>query len=561
RDATAGPNASFGTLDFRRTFTNNTSGNVTALRFRIVDLSTFPTAGAGDADLRALSSSAVGVSTAGGPVTVQGTTLDTPPAQAIGGGVNSSLAAGTVKLGTPLAPGASVNLRFLFGVEQTGDYDIAFVLEASPGSSGKDIWKLSGHTETGGHTDGGCNEPPVANAGPDQTVECSNGQASVTLDGSASTDPDGDTPLTFDWSEGATPLGSGQMLVVSLPNGPHTITLTVTDPSGASSQDTVNINVVDTQAPIVTDPPDVTVSTGPGASSCGTVVSDAQLGTATATDGCEGSLAVTRTGVPAGNFFPVGTTVVTYSATDAAGHTGTATQNVTVIDNTPPVVTPPANIVTSAAPNSCSASVNPGTASVSDNCAGSTVVGVRSDSQPLNAPYPVGTTTITWTATDANGNTASANQTVTVEDNQAPTVTSSVAVTTMGPPFNHAMINIGLAAIASDSCPGLGPLQVQVYSDEDDGTGNHSPDAMDIGLGTLKLRRERDGGGDGRVYLVVVMATDASGNIAASCKTVTVPSSNSGSAHASVAAQASAAAAFCSANNGAAPSGYFVVGP
>ncbi|HEU4593975.1 MAG TPA: HYR domain-containing protein [Pyrinomonadaceae bacterium] len=560
RDATPVTNGTNGTLDFRRTFTNNTGGSVTRLRFRVVNLSTFP-AGTGAADLRALTSGSTVVSTAGGPVTVQGTTLETPPAQASGGGVNSSLAAGTITLGSPLANGASVSLRFLFGVEQVGDYNLAFVLEALPGPTGKDFWKLSGHTETGGHTDGGCNAPPVADAGLDQALECAGATTPVTLDGSGSSDPDGDTPLTFDWSEGMTSLGSGETLNVNLASGSHTITLTVTDPSGASAQDTVVVNIIDTTAPVVNDPPDVTVSTGANASSCGAFVSDAALGTATATDGCEGALAVNRTGVPAGNIFPVGTTIVTYTATDAAGNVGSATQAVTVIDNTPPVVTPPANVVATADADSCSATLNPGTASVMDNCPGATVVGTRSDNQPLNAPYPVGMTTITWTGTDASGNTASATQTVTVQDNQTPTVTASVAVTTMGPPFNHAMINVGLAASASDNCPGLGPLQVSVFSDEDDGPGPHSPDALDLGLGTLKLRRERDGGSNGRVYLVVVKATDASGNTAASCQTVTVPLSNSTGDKAAVASQASAAAAFCSANNGAAPSGYFVVGP
>ena len=233
----------------------------------------------------------------------------------------------------------------------------------------------------------------------------------------------------------------------------------------------------------------------------------------------------------------------------------------TVIDNTPPVVTPPANIVTSADANSCSANVNPGQATATDNCSVGTPVGTRSDNQPLNAPYPVGTTTITWTATDASGNQATAQQTVTVQDNQPPTVSASVAVTTMGPPFNHALINVGLSATASDNCGTVAPLQVFVYSDEDDGTGPHSPDAVDIGLGTLKLRRERDGGGNGRVYLIVVKATDSSGNTAVSVVTVTVPLSNSAGDQASVNAQAAAAAAFASSNNGAPPAGYFVVGP
>ena len=559
RSNTAVPNGASGTIDFRRTFTNNTGAPVTRLRFRITNLTTAPAA-PGSADLRALTSTAAVVTTAGGPVAVQGTTLETPPAQAAGGGVNSSLSAGTITLGTPLANGASANLRFLFGVEQAGDYDIGIVLESLPGS-GKDFWRLTGDTETGGHTDGGCNRPPVAAAGADQTLECSAGQASVTLDGSGSSDPDGDAPLTYEWFEGATSLGTGQTINVSLPTGPHTITLKVTDPSGDSSEDTVAVNVVDTTDPVVDAPDDVTVYTGPGADSCGAVVGDAQLGAATAEDGCEGSLPTNRTGVPAGNFFPVGTTQVTYTATDAAGNIGSATQNVTVIDNTAPVVTPPADVTAPADPDSCSANVNPGTATATDNCSVQSINGTRSDNQPLNAPYPVGTTTITWTATDASGNTGSAQQTVTVVDTQAPTLTSSVAVTTMGPPFNHALINVGLTAMASDNCPGLGAYQVFVYSDEDDGPAPHSPDATNIGLGSLRLRRERDGGSDGRVYLVVVKVTDASGNTSASCSTVTVPLSSSAGNQTAVNAQAAAASTYCSANGGAAPAGYFVVGP
>jgi uncharacterized repeat protein (TIGR01451 family) len=552
-------NSALGTLDFRRTFTNNTGAPVTALRFRVIDLSTFPVE-AGTADLRARSSSTITVLTGSGNKTVRGTTLEAP-AQPSGGGVNSTLAAGTITPATPLPSGASVNLRFLFGVEQTGDYDIAIALESSPGS-GKDFWRLTGHTESGGHTERGCNRPPVANAGADQTAECSSGEASVTLDGSASSDPDGDAPLTYEWSENGNPLGTGQSISVTLPLGSHTVTLKVTDPSGDSSQDTVTVSVVDTTRPVVTAPPAVVVYTGPGAASCGTTVGDEALGTASAADACQGpGLAVSRSGVPAGNFFPVGTTTITYSATDAAGNTGTATQSVTVVDNTAPAVAAPADISVGNDPNSCSAVVNPGEATATDNCNVVSVAGTRSDNQPLTEPYPVGTTTITWTAIDAAGNTATATQTVTVQDTQAPAVNSSVAVTTMGPSFDHPLINVGLAATATDNCPGLAPVQVSVYSDEDDGAAPHSPDASDIGLGTLKLRRERAGNGNGRVYLIVVKATDARGNTSASCGTVTVPLSSSASHISAVNAQAAAAASFCSANNGAAPSGFYSVGP
>ncbi|MCA1629423.1 MAG: lamin tail domain-containing protein [Acidobacteria bacterium] len=140
RDFTSDPanNSTFGTLDIRRTFTNNTGANVTRLRFRIVDLTTFP-APSGIADLRPRTSTAVVVTVDRAPcgsgtsnVTVQGTTLEQPPSQPNGGGFNSSMSAGTVTLATPLANGASIDLRFLVGIQQTGSFKIAVFMEALP---------------------------------------------------------------------------------------------------------------------------------------------------------------------------------------------------------------------------------------------------------------------------------------------------------------------------------------------------------------------------------------------------------------------------------------------
>src|SRR5207244_2569147 len=66
------------------------------------------------------------------------------------------------------------------------------------------------------------------------------------------------------------------------------------------------------------------------ATSAGAVVNDSQLGAAAATDNYPIAPVVTRAGVPAGNLFPVGTTVITYTAMDASGNTSTAQQTVTV---------------------------------------------------------------------------------------------------------------------------------------------------------------------------------------------------------------------------------------
>ena len=146
RDFTSDPpnNSTFGTLDVRRTVVNNTGGNVTRLRFRIVDLTTFP-APSGIADLRPRTSTAVVVTVDRPPcgtgtsnVTVQGTTLEQrapigmTQQQPNGGGFNSSMSAGTVTLATPIANGASVDVRFLLGIQQTGSFKFFINVETLP---------------------------------------------------------------------------------------------------------------------------------------------------------------------------------------------------------------------------------------------------------------------------------------------------------------------------------------------------------------------------------------------------------------------------------------------
>jgi hypothetical protein len=140
RDFTSDPinNSTFGTLDIRRTVVNNTGGNVTRLRFRVIDVTTFP-APSGIADLRPRTSTAVVVTVDRPPcgsgtsnVTVQGTALEQPPSQPNGGGFNSSMSAGVVTLATPIANGASVDVRFLLGIQQTGSFKFFINVEALP---------------------------------------------------------------------------------------------------------------------------------------------------------------------------------------------------------------------------------------------------------------------------------------------------------------------------------------------------------------------------------------------------------------------------------------------
>ena len=150
RNTTPVTNGASGTLTVRRRFVNNTGANVTRLRFRIVDFSSLLVP-AGIADLRALTSTTITISgindsatcaatgtpsTAPCSVTVFGTTVEQPPNQSLGGALNSSMNAGTITLPTPLAPGQSINLQFLLGVQQTGGFKFFFNIEALPGALG-----------------------------------------------------------------------------------------------------------------------------------------------------------------------------------------------------------------------------------------------------------------------------------------------------------------------------------------------------------------------------------------------------------------------------------------
>ncbi|MBL0130503.1 MAG: HYR domain-containing protein [Chitinophagaceae bacterium] len=143
----------------------------------------------------------------------------------------------------------------------------------------------------------------------------------------------------------------------------YTITRTyrATDVCGNFAQCTQIITVNDVIAPVITCPSNITVNASPGL--CSAVVTF----TTTATDNCAG--AVTIVSVPAsGTAFRVGTTTVISSATDVCGNSSNCTFTVTVVDNQPPVIVCPANIIANNTPGLCSAVVNYPLPTVTDNC-------------------------------------------------------------------------------------------------------------------------------------------------------------------------------------------------
>ncbi|HEU4509764.1 MAG TPA: lamin tail domain-containing protein [Pyrinomonadaceae bacterium] len=156
RDFTSDPanNSTFGTLSVRRTFTNNTGANIERLRFRVVGLTTFPTTPL-VSDLRPRTSGTIFVTLTEGGATVVGTTLEEPPSQVNGGGLNSTLSVDSVSPASPLPNGASINVQFLMGLQETGCYHFAVIAESWP-NGGSDVFALAGDTEG---PDGLCGSP------------------------------------------------------------------------------------------------------------------------------------------------------------------------------------------------------------------------------------------------------------------------------------------------------------------------------------------------------------------------------------------------------------------
>ena len=196
--------------------------------------------------------------------------------------------------------------------------------------------------------------------------------------------------------------GSGSTFAV----GTTTVTCTATNTCGTDTC-SFDVTVNDNENPTISCPAAVTHTADPG--KCYALASNVSLGTPTTSDNCGVDTVTNDAPVQ----FPVGDTTVTWTVKDIHGNSNTCTQTVTITDDENPVITCPGDITQANDAGVCGATVDPGTATATDNCS-ATVAGVRSDGLALNAVYPVGTTTITWTATDPAGNTDSCVQTIMV---------------------------------------------------------------------------------------------------------------------------------------------------
>lgn len=242
------------------------------------------------------------------------------------------------------------------------------------------------------------NFPPAANAGADRALR--EGVLAV-LDGTASEDPELG-PLNFSWTQTGGPavtlsnptIGTPTFTVPSSPGAVLTFRLVVSDGTQSSGPDFVTITVTDGTPPVLSLPasPVVAEATGP---------SDAAVPfTVTATDNFDPNPTVSCNPAP-GSVFPLGATMVSCSATDAAGNSANAAFTVKVVDTTPPTFpTPPADVTVEA--------TSPSGAVVTYSLPAATDLVDPSPTVECAPPsgnvFPLGTTTVGCTALDFSGN-------------------------------------------------------------------------------------------------------------------------------------------------------------
>ncbi|MHB9161414.1 MAG: HYR domain-containing protein, partial [Nitrosotalea sp.] len=262
--------------------------------------------------------------------------------------------------------------------------------------------------------------PPSITAPADMTVEATGILTPVSIGQATGTDDSGIASITSN----APP---------KFPLGITMITWTAIDNGGNMAKAVQKITVVDTTSPVLTAPQPVTIEAkSPDHNSV-------DIGLPSVNDAV-GVESVTNDAPP---YFSIGKTTVTWKAIDTSGNAATATQVVTVQDTTQPVIHAPADI-TQEATSSTSNVVALGNATVTDNGI------IKSVTNNAPAVFPLGKTTVTWTATDQSDNHATATQVVNIVDTTAPKVSPPSAVTFEATSLNQNVVALGNATVTDN---------------------------------------------------------------------------------------------------------------
>jgi len=219
--------------------------------------------------------------------------------------------------------------------------------------------------------------PPITSCSENITVSNDAGQCSavVTYDSPSATD-NCTGAISMVRTKG---LGSG----ATFPVGVTTETYSFTDIQGNVAECNFTVTVKDSEAPVITCPPAIEVENDPG--ECGAVVT---YNMPTATDNCGVTQLIMTDGLGSGSFFPVGTTVETFVAKDAAGNTSNCSISITVVDTEPPVITLSKDKTTKWPPNHkhFEIMIDDYILSVTDNCPGVSIEDVIIDEISSDEP-------------------------------------------------------------------------------------------------------------------------------------------------------------------------------
>lgn len=278
----------------------------------------------------------------------------------------------------------------------------------------------------------------VGNGGgaPDCSLDCPNNiVTTATTHGE-----NGGANVTFAASEAVGSCGTVTTTPASGSFFPIGTTTVNTSSSTGGGFCTFTVTVVDSPAPTISCPANITVTANAGQSSAFVPDpngSSSSVGTATTTGDAPLELSESRDdGEALTAIYPIGVTNITRVVTDPSGRQATCTQRITVLPNQVLTISCPTN-VTVASPNGCDPATGVNVGQATSNSGTATITSARSDGQALNAPYPVGVTTIVWTATDVDTQTATCTQTVTVTG------------TDTTPPILHVPANI---SVTTSSC-------------------------------------------------------------------------------------------------------------
>ncbi len=271
------------------------------------------------------------------------------------------------------------------------------------------------------------------------------------------------------------------------PVGTTLVTYTFADASSNTSTCTFNVTVVDAQLPSVSASGNVSVNTsydGTGDCTAFIAITDASV-----SDNCSGvtlswtmsgAVVDSGTGQIGGYTFPSGITTIIYTATDAALNTRTSSMTVTVVDNENPVpdvatlpdITAECSVTTLTAPTA------------TDNCVGS-VTGTTATTLPITTQ---GTTVVTWTYDDGNGNTVTQNQNVIIDDITAPVpdlatlpdITAECEITTLTAPTATDNCVGSVTGTTTTTLPITAQGTTVVTWTYDDGNGNTSTQTQTV---------------------------------------------------------------------------------